>query len=142
MFISVVIPAYNEEKYLGRCLRALRNQNYPRSCYEVIVVDNGSTDSTAEIARSCGARVVREGVKGVAWARQRGALAAMGEVIAFTDADTIVLPHWLARIAAHFTADPTLGGLYGPVYFSGGRPHDRLIMIYPVTWLLAFSNRV
>jgi len=142
MFISVVIPAYNEEKYLGRCLWALSNQNYPRSLYEVIVVDNGSTDSTAGIARSYGARVIQEGRKGIARARQRGAQAARGEIIAFTDADTAVPPHWLARIVAHFAADPSLGGVYGPVYFSDGRPHEKIIMKYPVTWMLALSNRV
>ena len=62
MFISVVIPAYNEENYLDRCLRSLREQRYPTSQFEVIVVDNASTDATAEIARRFGARVVSEPV--------------------------------------------------------------------------------
>jgi len=142
MFISVVIPAYNEERYLGRCLQALRQQTYPRAQFEVIVVDNGSTDATARIARRFGARVVEEPVKGIARARQTGFEAARGEVIASTDADTAVPPFWLARIAGHFAHDPELGGLYGPVYWSDGRLHERLIMQYPVTWALMLSNRV
>ncbi|MFQ6059106.1 MAG: glycosyltransferase [Anaerolineae bacterium] len=142
MFISVVIPAYNEEKYLDDCLQALHHQTYPRSQFEVIVVDNGSTDATARIARGFGARVVEEPVKGIARARQTGFKAARGEVIASTDADTVVPPFWLTRIAGHFTRDPELGGVYGPVYWSDGRPHERLIMQYPVTWALMLSNRV
>jgi len=141
-FISVVIPAYNEEKYLGACLRALRDQTYPHDQCEIIVVDNGSTDATARIAREFGARVVEEPVKGIARARQRGFEAARGEVVASTDADTVVPPFWLARIAGHFARDPELGGVYGPVYWSDGRPHERLIMQYPVTWALMLSNRV
>ncbi len=142
MFISVVIPAYNEERYLGRCLQALCAQSYPASRFEIIVVDNGSTDATAQIARRFGAQVVEEPVKGIARARQRGFEAARGEVIASTDADTVVPPFWLARIAGHFARDLELGGVYGPVYWSDGRPHERLIMQYPVTWALMLSNRV
>ncbi|MDH7485682.1 MAG: glycosyltransferase family A protein [Anaerolineae bacterium] len=70
-------------------------------------MDNASTDATAEIARRFGARVVREPRKGVARARQTGFEAARGEIIASTDADTRVPPYWLARIVAHFEADPT-----------------------------------
>jgi len=128
MFISVVIPAYNEERYLGRCLQALRAQSCPASRFESVVVDNGSTDTTARIGRGFGARVVGEPVKGIAKARQTGFEAARGEVIASTDADTVVPPFWLARIAGHFARDLELGGLYGPVYWPDGRPHERLII--------------
>jgi len=142
IFVSVVIPAYNEEKYLGDCLWALQNQDYPADQFEVIVVDNASTDATAEIARQFGVRVLHEPIKGIARARQRGFEAARGEVIASTDADTVVPPFWVGRIAAAFARDPDLGGLYGPVYWPDGRPHEQWIMKYPVTWALAFSNRL
>jgi cellulose synthase/poly-beta-1,6-N-acetylglucosamine synthase-like glycosyltransferase len=131
MFISVVIPAYNEERYLGRCLWALRAQSCPASQFEVIVVD----------ARRFGARVVREPRKGVANARQSGFEAARGQVIASTDADTQVSSHWLACIAAHFEADPTLGAVYGPVHWPDGRLVERWALRYPVTWALWASNR-
>ncbi len=115
--VSVVVPAYNEERYLGRCLAALARQTYPADRFEVIVVDNGSTDATAELARRYGVRVIAEPRKGVAYARQTGFEAARGEVIASTDADTVVPPFWVSRIAAHFWADPVLGAVYGPVYW-------------------------
>jgi len=140
--VSVVVPAYNEEKYLGRCLAVLARQTYPAGLFEVIVVDNGSTDGTAEIARRYGARVVVEPHKGVARARQAGFEAAQGEVIASTDADTVVPPFWVSRIAAHFRADPVLGAVYGPVYWPDGRLIEQFWLRYPVTWVLWVSNRV
>ncbi|HEY66471.1 MAG TPA: glycosyltransferase family 2 protein [Caldilineae bacterium] len=142
MFVSVVIPAFNEEKYLGACLHALRRQTYPANRYEVIVVNNASTDATATIARRYGARVVWEPRRGIPRARQAGFRAARGEIIASTDADTVVPPDWIERIVANFQAHPEWGGLYGPVYWPEGRLHERLIMRYPVTWMLALSNRL
>jgi glycosyltransferase involved in cell wall biosynthesis len=138
-FISVVIPAYNEEKYLPRCLTSLDGQTYPRQRFEVIVVDNASTDRTAEIAQEHGARVVQEERKGVGRARQTGAEAAQGEIIAGTDADIDAPPEWLERIAARFVADPRLGGITGPVYFYDGNWFLRIWYRYVNTawvWLL------
>ena len=142
MLISVVIPAYNEEQYLHRCLAALARQTYPAGRFEVIVVDNGSTDATAEIARRYGVRVVTEPRKGVAHARQAGFAAARGAIIASTDADTVVPPFWVARIAEYFRADPALGAVYGPVHWPDGRQMEQLLVRYPVTWGLWASNRV
>lgn len=142
VFISVVIPAYNEEKYLPACLRALQEQTYPANRYEIIVVDNASTDATADVARRFGVRVVHEPVKGVARARQAGFEAARGQVIASTDADTVAPRWWLSRIAEHMEQDPDLGGVYGPVYWFDGGFHERLIMQYPVTWALSVSHRM
>ncbi len=151
MFISVVIPAYNEEAYLGECLAALVSnehggpQRYPAAGYEVIVADNNSTDRTAEIARACGARVVTILEKGVARARQGGAWAATGDatkpdlVLASTDADTIVNPDWLAVIAARFQADDRLVGLMGPVYLRGGPAYARAYQaVIMNTWFQLF----
>ena len=131
---SVVIPAYNEEQYLGRCLAALARQTYPADRFEVIVVDNGSTDTTAEIARRYGGvRVITKPRKGVARARQAGFAAARGAVIASTDADTVVPPFWVARIAEYFRADPALGAVYGPVYWPDGRQMEQLLVRYLIT---------
>lgn len=138
--LSVVIPAYNEEQYLPACLRALRGQK-DAPPFEVIVVDNASTDSTACIAEEFGAHVVAEPRKGVARARQTGFEAASGEIIASTDADTIVPPDWLACIAAHFQAAPDLGGVYGPVHWHDGRPIERLILRHVATRGQWLSNR-
>ncbi len=110
--ISVVVPAYNEEKYIARCLEALREQSY--GSYEVIVVDNASTDATSKVAMEFADRVVHEPQKGVARARQRGWKEACGEIVAFTDADTIVLKNWLDVIEASLQNDAL--AVYGPVY--------------------------
>jgi glycosyltransferase involved in cell wall biosynthesis len=110
---SVVVPAYNEEAFLPETLRSLRRQNYP-GAYEIIVVDNNSTDATAEIARSFGVRVVDEPSPGVCQARQRGLVEASGEIVISVDADTIYPPDWLSRIDASFAARPGVVGVAGP----------------------------
>lgn len=115
--ISVVIPAYNEEKDLGDCLESLKNQTLPSSDFETIVVDNNSTDKTAQIAQGYGVRVVSCQVQGVAAARAGGSDAVYGEIIASTDADTIVADDWLEKIWHNFENDSKLLGLTGPVYF-------------------------
>lgn len=141
MFLSVLVPAYNEEKYLPACLEALHQQSLPCDQYEIIVVDNASSDSTADVARSLGARLVREPVKGIFRARQAGFEAAQGQVVASTDADTLVPPTWLERIAGHLARNPDLGAVCGPVYWLDGRPYEQFIMEYPMTWALALRNR-
>jgi glycosyltransferase involved in cell wall biosynthesis len=85
--VSVVIPAYNEERYLFDCLESIRKQDYP-GVYEVTVVDDASTDDTARIALDWGATVVHESRRSPACARQKGAEVASGDIIAFIDADT------------------------------------------------------
>ena len=115
--ISVVIPAFNEEKDLVECLEFLQKQTFPKASYEVIVVDNNSTDITAQIAQSYEVRIIGCQVQGVAAARAAGSDVAYGEIIAGTDADTIVATDWLEKIWYHFEKDPKLIGLTGPVYF-------------------------
>ena len=94
---SVVVPAYNEEGFLAETLRSLRHQDYD-GAYEIVVVDNNSTDATAEIAGSFGVRVVSELEPGVCQARQRGLSEARGEIVVSVDADTLYPPDWLSRI--------------------------------------------
>ncbi len=139
LLVSVVIPAYNEEQYLPACLRALAEQK-DAPPYEVIVVDNASTDSTADIARQYGARVISEARKGVSFARQAGFEAARGEIIASTDADTRVTPYWLAHMAAHFHGT-SLGGVYGPVRWYDGRQIERWAVRYPFLWAQWLGHR-
>ena len=114
--ISVVVPAYNEEKTLPACLNSLLNQDctFP---YEIIVVDNASTDRTAEIARQYNARLLREPVKGVASARRAGFAAARADLIASTDADCVAPSDWLAQIRRAFTKQPELIAVGGYTLF-------------------------
>lgn len=110
--ISVVIPALNEEKFLADCLESLKNQDY-RGGYEIIVADNGSTDSTPQIARKFGVRLVHSEKRGVGHARQAGADAARGDIIAQADADTIYPSDWLTKIASQFSAHPRAVAIAG-----------------------------
>ena len=114
MKISVVIPAYNEEKYIGECLKHCVENKTSAVC-EIIVVDNASSDRTASIVGSfTGVTLLTEQQKGVCFARQRGIHAASGDVIAFIDADTHVSKQWFERIEAEFTRDPALVSFTGP----------------------------
>lgn len=116
MDISVVIPAYNEEKLLGRCLEAIKNQDYTGH-YEIIVVDNNSTDQTAEIAWKWGAKIVQEKRQGYVYAMARGFMEAQGEIIATTDADAVVPPFWLSTLATYFEKNPEVVAVGGRITF-------------------------
>ncbi len=120
-FVSVVIPAHNEEIYLLSCLESIKNQDYAGE-YEVIVVDNASTDNTAQIARDWGAKVVYESKRSPACARQKGAEVATGELIAFIDADTQAPAHWLSTIVWRFLCEPETVVISGPyAYYDAGK---------------------
>lgn len=115
--ISLVIPAYNEERYLPACLDAIM-RNAAGLAIEIIVVDNNSTDATAQIAKAYpGVTYVFEPEKGITRARQCGFLAARGELIAYVDADTRPPPGWIEQIWEAFAADERLACLSGPYSF-------------------------
>ncbi len=110
---TVVVPAYNAAATLSTCLHALTQQTYPRSAYEVIVVDDGSSDDTARAAEQSGAdRVLRCPHRGPAAARNAGIAAAQGRLILLTDADCEPATDWIARMLAPFD-DPEVAGVKG-----------------------------
>ncbi|MEO6536304.1 MAG: glycosyltransferase family A protein [Candidatus Paceibacterota bacterium] len=112
--ISLIIPAYNEEAYLGACLEAVQ-ENSNGKFNEIIVVNNNSTDKTAEIAaRFPGVRVICEKKKGLVHARQCGFENAQGSILAYIDADTLMPKGWPEQIEEYFSADPELACLSGP----------------------------
>ncbi len=104
--ISVVIPAYNAERFLPRSLASVFAQTLPPQ--EVIVVDDGSTDGTGEVAAALGARVVRQENRGLAGARNTGIQHASGEWIALLDADDSWEPEKLARQVSAILPDVVL----------------------------------
>lgn len=112
--ISVIVPTYNEESNIEQCLQSLANQSIPRSEYEIIVVDGNSKDRTREIAEKYADLVFIQTRKKVGGARNDGAEASKGDIIATTDADCIIPRDWLARIEAGFK-DPGVVQLYGLV---------------------------
>lgn len=114
--ISLIISAYNEEKYIGDCLKSvLENLDY---FSEVIVVDNASTDRTAEISKSFNVKVVSEMRKGVTRARQRGFLESAGELLVFIDADTRLPKGWIEKVINEFRCNDKIVCVSGPyVYY-------------------------
>jgi glycosyltransferase involved in cell wall biosynthesis len=119
--ISFIIPAHNEENYLGACLASLITEiekNGKHLATEIIVVDNASTDRTGVIARNFAkVRVVVENKKGVAHARQCGLEAAKGKLVAYLDADTYVPQGWLAGVIREFNKNPEIVCLTGPFIY-------------------------
>lgn len=107
--ITIVIPAYNEETYLPECLAALTKQNYPKEKYEIIVVDNNSTDRTAAIAKKFGCGVIKEFQQGYVHALNRGLQEARGKVIAVTDADSLPDIGWIKNIAKSMKDEDVIG---------------------------------
>lgn len=111
---SVVVPAFNEAEFIGPAVKTLEKQTVPRNSYEIIVVDNNSTDDTAKIARKAGAdKVVHESQPGTNFARQRGVLESEGEIVAFLDADSEPIPEWLEKIGKDLEK-PGASGVSGP----------------------------
>jgi len=106
ILISIIIPAYNEEKLIGLCLSSLQNQNFNKNNYEIIVINNASTDNTAQIVQNFEVKLINEPKKGVVFAIKRGFLEAKGRIIAITEADTMVPPDWLSKIYMAFQNNP------------------------------------
>ncbi len=99
--ISIIIPAYNEEKHIGPCLRSILNTDFPNTDYEIILVDNGSTDRTREIAEQFNVRIFITPDKNISGLRNLGAEHANGEILAFIDADCLATPQWLKNASHH-----------------------------------------
>jgi glycosyltransferase involved in cell wall biosynthesis len=113
--VSVVIPVKDDAEHLRACLAALAEQTVEP--FEIIVVDNGSTDDSALVAVAGGASVVAEATPGIPAAASAGYDSALGDVIARLDADSVPPRDWIQRIAGHFEADPDLGAVTGPGVF-------------------------
>jgi len=145
MRISFVVPAYNEEAYLGKCLEAIVAQtaSAPRN-FEIIVVNNASTDRTREIASSFPrVRVVDELRKGLTYARQAGFSASTGDYIANVDADSVLTPGWVDEVIRNFRQQPKLAALSGPVIYYDLTYRQRILVrvYYFIAWSTYAINR-
>ncbi len=114
--VSVVVPAYNEEALLSDTLDALLAQDY-QGPLQIIVVDNASTDGTGRIARERSVTVVTEPDRGYCNALVAGFAAATGDIVACTDADTIVPPDWISRFVAEYERHPGIVSIGGGIEF-------------------------
>lgn len=119
--VSLVIPAYNEAQDIQRCLEAIASQSVRP--YEVIVVDNNSTDETAKIAKSfpC-VRLINEKRQGVVFARDTGFNAARGDIIGRIDVDTVLPEDWVKNVQDIFV-DETIGAISGVMHYDVALSH-------------------
>ena len=114
--ISIIIPVYNGAHIIGRLLDSIRQLNYPTNRYEVLVIDNNSTDDLKRAVAVYPVKLLHEqDVQSSYAARNLGIKQAGGEILAFTDADCLVHPQWLRRLQAAFQ-DPAVGGAAGAIY--------------------------
>ena len=138
MKISFVIPAFNEEAYIGECLESIFKEAKDKKYnLEIIVVDNASTDNTAKVASSFkGVKVIHEPKKGLVSARKAGYLVSKGELIANVDADTKLTKGWIDRAISEFK-NRKLAGLSGPfIYYD--LPENNKLMVR-IFYYYAFS---
>ena len=145
MQLAFVIPAYNEQALIGKCVESvLAEVKRSGRQVDVVVVNNNSTDRTREIAASYdGVRVVDELQKGLVSARDGGFRATTAELVANIDGDTIVPEGWIDTVFAEFEKDDKLVCLSGPyIYYDLGAWDQFLVaMFYVLTWLIYVINR-
>lgn len=125
--VSVIIPVWNSPADIRRCLAAIGRQTLPRDRFEILVVDNGSTDDTAEAARAVPGVIVLQETRPGSYAARNCALAeARGVYVAFTDADCLPSPEWLETAVRAAQAHPRFGVLAGRIdLFDEARPEGR-----------------
>lgn len=143
--ISVVMPAYNASRYVGQAIESVLKQTF--TDFELLIIDDGSTDSTLEIANHYAMRdrrikVLAQANQGVSATRNRGVRVAKGQFIAFLDADDLWLPDKLAAHIEHFHANPNLAVSFSRVEFvspdgepTGQISTSRLVNLKPEDFL-------
>jgi glycosyltransferase involved in cell wall biosynthesis len=114
--LSIVIPVYNEERYIDACLRAIAAQSEMPD--EVVVVDNNSTDKTIKIAKKYNfVKLTYEKRQGIAFARNSGFDAATSDIVGRIDADTIIASDWVWQTKEYFESNPSICAVTGSCYF-------------------------
>lgn len=137
--ISFVVPAHNEQAYLARTLQAIHGAaRATGGPYEVVVVDDASTDATADVARQFGAVVVAVNHRQIAATRNAGARAAKGERLFFVDADTVIGPPVVAAALRHLDRGAVGGG--APARFEWPAPLYAHLLIWWLGWLMRFAG--
>jgi GT2 family glycosyltransferase len=112
--VSVILTARNDEDALRDCLTSLGRIHYPKDRHEILIVDNGSRDASAEVIGEFPVTHLHEPRKGVSWARNCGIAASRGEILAFTDPDCTVSTGWLTGLVKDFS-DPRVGCVAGGI---------------------------
>ena len=112
--VSVVIPAHNEERYIGKCIDSVLRTEWPREMLEILVIDHSSTDCTAGLARAAGAQVLPISTGRIGAVRNAGLAAAKGEFVAYVDGDCSVPASWLQTAVSLLQSDKSIGAVGGP----------------------------
>ncbi len=123
-FVSVIVPVFNDPERIALCVEALLTQTYPHERYEIVVIDNGSTDATCSVIQRYGVTLLVEDQKQSSYAaRNKGLHHARGEILAFTDSDCIPASDWLAAGVARLVAMPHTGLVGGKIdlFFKNAR---------------------
>lgn len=145
MKLSFVIPAYNEEDLIGKCLDSILKQAAGRpDDIEIIVVNNASADKTRETASSFpGVIIIDEPEKGLVSARRAGFLASSGDLIANVDADTVLTPGWIDKVLKAFSNNQNLVALSGPhIFYDLSRTFNLWVrLFYGVAFASYLLNR-
>jgi cellulose synthase/poly-beta-1,6-N-acetylglucosamine synthase-like glycosyltransferase len=115
--LTIIVPVYNEQELINQCIDSLHAQTLDKNRYEIIVIDNNSTDLTSQIVRQKGVRVEKELRKGYVHAIRKGVEVSNTELIAFTDADCRVPPDWAEKILSAFAISPEIVGVAGKQSF-------------------------
>ena len=128
MKYSVIIPAYNEEKYIGDCLKSLKNQTTPPD--EIIVIDNNCIDKTVEIASKYDVTILKQPIQGMIPGRNMGFDNAKGDILIRCDADSQAPSDWVKNINNHFENE-NIVGLFGPgVFYDSPLPNFVVLFFF------------
>ena len=130
ILISVIIPVWNDKDKICKCIQALESQSLSRASYEIIAVDNGSTDGTYEYLESKNTiRLAQEKQPGSYAARNKGINLAKGKFLAFTDSDCIPSFNWLEELVKTIESDQTIGIVAGHVEFFSAGKHAGICLV-------------
>lgn len=123
---SIIVCSYNGAGHLAQTIRALQQQSYPKHLYGIVVVDDGSTDQTADIAKSLGVQVERHATnQGIGVARNTGLKSAKGEIIAFTDDDCLPDSGWLENLLKPYVSPEVMATAGRTVAVTSATPTER-----------------
>lgn len=128
-YFSVIIPAFNEEKYIGKTLESLKLQSFKD--FEIIVGDSYSSDRTIQIAEEYGAKIVQTSKRSVGAGRNAAAKQAQGKILVFIDADTVAAENLLKEIKQRIESDPSISGGTCPILFDS----ENSTRQFPLAWL-------
>ena len=135
---SVVIPVFNEVKFLQNCIESIKKQ-LGNFSIEIIVVDNNSIDDTFEVAKKLGVKVIKEKRQGVGWARKIGTENAQGEFVVQVDADSRLPKDYFIEVLKRFDKNKNLVCVGGQMYFYDGNWWQNLVRPFFHYWFLLFA---